>query len=126
VRRLADFAIEVRDGLALARIRGDIDLSNVREIGAGIVEGTPNAAAGLIVDLTSVTYLDSAGLNCLFEVSERLRTRRQRFCLVVPPDSLINRIMVFSNFKEVAALVNRVDDALVLMSSPADPDDAPD
>ena len=126
MKRLAEFALEVRGGLALAQVRGDIDLSNVREIGVGIVEGTPNTAAGLIVDLTDVTYLDSAGLNCLFDVSERLRTRRQRFCLVVPDNSLINRIIVFSNFKEVAEVVHRVDDAIALMSSPVAPGHTPD
>jgi anti-anti-sigma factor len=118
VTRLAELALESRDGLVMATVRGELDLSNVREISGGIVDGTPNSAAGLIVDLSAVTYLDSAGLNCLFDMSERLRTRRQRFCIVVPRSSLISRIISFSNMREVADVAQNVEDAVTAISRP--------
>jgi anti-anti-sigma factor len=126
VTPLADLTLEVRDGPVVAAIRGDIDLSNVRDISSRIIDATPNSATGLVVDLSNVTYLDSAGLNCLFDFSERLQTRRQRFCIIVPDKSLISRIITFSNIGHVASVVHRLDDALAVMSRSAVADQSTD
>jgi len=49
----------------VARITGDIDLSNVEEWTATLEAAVPNHALGLVVDLSGVTYLDSTGIRLL-------------------------------------------------------------
>lgn len=48
----------------LVRLAGEIDLANAPEIGREIVRRTGRAAA-LVIDLTAVSFLDSAGVRLL-------------------------------------------------------------
>lgn len=56
------------DGTALLTAVGEIDMSNTTELAAALT-----AAPGpLVLDLTGVEYLDSAGLSVLFSHAERI------------------------------------------------------
>ncbi|MFJ9625803.1 STAS domain-containing protein [Streptomyces sp. NPDC101181] len=56
------------DGAARLAVTGEIDLSNSHLLAAAL-EDLPGP---LLLDLTGVTYLDSAGLSVLFSHAERL------------------------------------------------------
>lgn len=60
------------DGAVVLAAIGEIDMSNAGEFAAALTEtgGDP-----LVVDLTAVEYIDSAGLAALFPHVERLRLR---------------------------------------------------
>lgn len=73
-----------------ARLRGDIDLSNANELKEELSRITPNDAIGIVLDLSEVNYLDSAGIHLIHHVREDLRARRQRLRLVVPDNSVIH------------------------------------
>jgi anti-anti-sigma factor len=87
--KIGDVTIEALGRLVVARVDGEVDLSNATEIGAAIANGVPNDALGLVIDLTEVDYVDSAGIRVLFEMRERLNTRGQEIRLVVPRDAEI-------------------------------------
>jgi len=66
------------DGEVLtARITGEIDLSNASDLEETIVDAVPNTALGMVIDLTGVEYLDSAGVRMLVHLVERFRWRQQ-------------------------------------------------
>ncbi len=50
-----------------------------------------NRSVAMVVDLTLTSYLDSAGINLLFELGDELRARQQELRLVVAPGSPIAR-----------------------------------
>ena len=77
----------------VAAVEGEVDASNVTEIGDLLRERITNQATVLIVDLSAVTYLDSAGINLLFELGADLRARQQELRLVVPPGAPIARAL---------------------------------
>jgi anti-sigma B factor antagonist/stage II sporulation protein AA (anti-sigma F factor antagonist) len=79
----------VRDGILVVRLEGEIDLSNSRELRASLLREMSNSLLGLIIDLTDVTYLDSAGIRAIFELREDLDTRGQEIRLVVPRTSIV-------------------------------------
>ncbi|MFD9389477.1 STAS domain-containing protein [Streptomyces sp. NPDC060000] len=56
------------DGGTLLTVAGEIDMSNSTTL-ADAIDAVPGP---LVVDLTDVEYLDSAGLNVLFVHAERL------------------------------------------------------
>jgi anti-anti-sigma factor len=63
------------DGTALLTAAGEIDLSNSRDFAAAIdtaLDTELGAGGRLVLDLTAVEYLDSAGLSILFTHAERL------------------------------------------------------
>jgi anti-sigma B factor antagonist len=86
---LADLNVEIIGQAVFARLDGEIDMSNARELGEALGRQVSNEALGLVVDLTDITYLDSAAIQVIFELRERLQTRGQQIRLVVAPASPI-------------------------------------
>lgn len=90
---LARVVEEQRDDVSIATIEGEIDSSNVHEVGERLRALLTNRSTALVVDLTETTYLDSAGINLLYELSGELTDRQQRLRLVVPPATPIVRML---------------------------------
>lgn len=59
------------DGVALLTAVGEIDMSNAPDL-ATALDSTPGP---LVLDLTDVDYLDSAGLSVLFLHADRIELR---------------------------------------------------
>jgi anti-anti-sigma factor len=95
-------------GFALVRASGEIDMSGSNDFAEALVEvaeGTP----GLIVDLSSVTYLDSAGVRAIFEVVRRLATRRQVVGVVIADSSPVRTLIKVTNMHEVIPVCDSAD-----------------
>jgi anti-sigma B factor antagonist len=118
--RLVDLNIESRDRLVVARLDGEIDLSNAVELGAAITSRVPNDALGLVIDLTRVDYLDSAGIHVLFELRDRLRTRGQEIRLVVPEDADIFEALRVAFLPAAVAAFQSVDAAAESIADDSD------
>jgi anti-anti-sigma factor len=86
----------------VARLSGEIDLSNVDDLTAALEQTVGNGAMGLVVDLTDVTYLDSTGVRLLFRLARQLRDRQQTLHLVVPDRARTRRILELSGVLLVA------------------------
>ena len=108
---LAHLEVERLGALCLVRVFGEIDMSNGRDLSSAIEEAVPNEALGLIVDLTHTTYLDSAGIQVLFVLAERLRARRQEFTVVVPTDAPTRAVIELTGLPKVMALQERLGEA---------------
>jgi anti-sigma B factor antagonist len=87
VTPLADIQFETIDNIVVARLEGEVDMSNADELGAAITARVSSDALGLVLDLEAVDYLDSAGIHVLFDLRERLTRRGQQIRLVLAPDS---------------------------------------
>jgi anti-anti-sigma factor len=87
---LGDVQFAQRDGLLVAELSGEIDLSNADSIGEMITDTASNQEMGLILDLSALHYLDSAGIHLVFRLRERLRARGQTLTLVIPATSASN------------------------------------
>jgi anti-anti-sigma factor len=93
---LARVVEEQREDVSIAAIEGEIDASNVQEVGERLRTLVTNRSTVLVVDLTGTTYLDSAGINMLFELSAALRDRQQELRLVVPAATPILRMLAIA------------------------------
>jgi len=87
---LADLSIETRGPVVVARVRGDVDMSNAGQLRDELHGATHNDALGLVLDLSEVEYLDSAGIHLIHRLRDGLRTRGQQLRLVIPGDSPVN------------------------------------
>jgi anti-anti-sigma factor len=106
------FTTERHDGVAVARLSGDVDISRAAAIRAELLRVLSNLDFGLVVDLREVTYLDSAGVNVLFEVAERLASRQQALAAVVPETALIQRVLTLVNIESAVDTHPTVDGAV--------------
>jgi len=85
--------VETRDeNVSIAAVEGEIDASNASEIAERLRTLLTNRSSLLVVDLTATTYIDSAGINLLFELASELEHRQQQLRLVVAPGSPIARM----------------------------------
>jgi anti-anti-sigma factor len=88
--KLADIQFSDRERVVIARLTGEIDLSNADGIEGAIAEATPNHALALILDIGALDYLDSAGIHLIYTLREKLRARGQSLRLIIPADSPAN------------------------------------
>jgi len=109
---LAEMTVRLENGVPVARLDGEIDLSNANAIGAELFSAVSNAVVGLIVDLTGLTYLDSAGVKLLYELNTRLQHRRQQLRIVLPEKAGLRRVLTLAQIDSVVAIDETVDEGL--------------
>ena len=95
------------DTVAVAAIEGEIDSSNVADIGRRLRETLTNQSMALVVDLEQTSYLDSAGINLLFALGAELRNRQQRLHLGVPAGSPIARMLAIASVQSAMPVHDR-------------------
>ena len=106
-----ELRIETADGVLVARLLGEIDLSNADVVRSGLARATSNEIVGAVIDLSKATYMDSAGINVLFHLRERLRVRGQELRLVVPPESGAYHALRYAGVLDTLTLSESVDAA---------------
>jgi anti-sigma B factor antagonist len=84
---LGDVQTSLHDSVVVARLTGEIDMSNAAGIEEAIALSTPNRALAVIVDVSALDYLDSAGIQLLYQLREQLQVRGQSLRLVITSDS---------------------------------------
>jgi anti-sigma B factor antagonist len=96
----------------VARLAGEVDLSNASSVKDRLLHAVPNSAAALVLDLSETAYVDSSGVRLIFELAERLRSRGQRLELVVPDDSRIKRVLLLTEVQQVVSISSSLGGAL--------------
>src|SRR5881409_2556875 len=116
---LADVQFEEHPAGPLARIRGEIDMSNVGELSTSLQGAVVQSAPGLVIDFSETRYLDSAGLHFIFDLGKRLRDRGQRLYLVVPSASPVGSVLDIVHVDSLAPRCETVEQALELLRAHA-------
>lgn len=92
------------DGVGVALVEGEVDASNAATVAERLRRVLTNHSLALVVDLTPTTYLDSAGVNVLFELAAALEHRQQRLHVVVAAGSPIARVLEIVRLERAAAI----------------------
>lgn len=108
---LASVSRREGDGVIIAAVRGEIDVSNASEIGRALID-VPNRVLGLVVDLGQVGHLDSTGIALLYELQVRLSRRGQNLVVVAPAGGAARRVLELTAFDTRAAVTEEVEAAV--------------
>ena len=108
---LSSLQVDDSDDVVVARLAGEIDLSNASSVGDQLTGAVPNSALGLVLDLSDTSYLDSSGVSLVFDLAERLRRRQQQLRLVVPEDAPLRRVLRIVAAGDALPVVSSVDEA---------------
>lgn len=119
--KLGGVRIEPRPEWPVAALRGDVDLSNVDELATVLEGAVTNRSLGLVLDLTQVTYLDSTGLRLLFRLTRQLEDRQQSLRIVVPPDAVVQPVVVLAGLGAAVPLFPSMAEAVADLSGDARP-----
>jgi anti-sigma B factor antagonist len=112
MKPLAEITVDDRGSVVVARLDGEVDLSNVDDIRAQLVDAVSHDTEHVILDLTPTQYLDSTGVRLLFEFAERLQGRRQELRLVLDDGALVRRVVVLTQLDQRVPIDASVEAAL--------------
>ena len=108
----ADIAIERHDDWIVARVGGELDMSNCSYVRDELTRSIPPDAHGMVVDLSETIYLDSAAIELLFELARRLARHRQDLRIAMPGDSPLRRVLELTDVRAVAPVHPTVEAAV--------------
>jgi anti-sigma B factor antagonist len=78
-----------RDGVDLLLVEGEIDIATAPRLIAALNDAVAGAVRSVIVDLSSVGFMDSTGLALLINAHRRLTRARKGFAVVCPSGPLL-------------------------------------
>ena len=108
----AEIVLEERGSSVIARVGGEVDMSNATYVREQLLASMPNEAAVLVLDISGCRYLDSAAIEVLFDVSRRLARRRQELRIAMPPDSPLRRVLELTEVHTAAPVYGSLEAAL--------------
>jgi anti-anti-sigma factor len=99
----------------VVELSGDLDIARAAALRDELRRSIANDDVGLVVDLGEVRYLDSAGVNVLFEIAESLAERQLAFAVVIPAGGLVERVVELVDLGAAADLHQTVEAAVAAM-----------
>ncbi len=98
----------------VARVEGDLDLVSLpqveRELRAAVSDAKTQSLVA--IDVTDVTYLNSAAIRLLYDLAEDLRTRRRQLRVVMSSDAPLRVLFRRLRFDTVIPVHDTVDEAI--------------
>ena len=104
--------LEPHDKVLVARMAGEIDLSNAERLGLEIAEATAPDAQRVVLDLTEVEHIDSYGIFVIHGLRQRLREHETALVLVIPRDARIRRAVEMVGIYESMPVKDDLEGAL--------------
>jgi anti-sigma B factor antagonist len=109
--RLFQVTTDRHDGLVVVAATGEIDMSTSPRLRAALRDPGATAPA-VVLDLRSVTFMDSSGLGVIVGQHKRAREEGYRFAVAVAGAPEVRRILELSGLVGVLQVVDAPDDAL--------------
>ncbi|WP_208115581.1 STAS domain-containing protein [Labedaea rhizosphaerae] len=107
------FARRLVEGTVVVAVAGEVDLDTAPDMSAAVLSCIDEAGGGpCVLDLTEVTFLDSAGLTVLLKASLRAERHEEHLRIVVDSNRPVIRPIEVTRLDEVLTLYHTVDEAL--------------
>jgi anti-sigma B factor antagonist len=110
-------AVGYQNGIAVLKVGGDIDLATVPELEAAIDEALIPRPTGLVIDLSDVGFLASAGLQALVATHNNVSPSAQ--FAVVANSAATSRPIQLTGLDQIFELYPTLDEALTALKANA-------
>jgi anti-sigma B factor antagonist len=105
-------------GMPLIHLSGEIDLYTVPQFQQALRAGMDSGASVLIVDLTDVQYIDSAGLSALIAAYKELSARNRRLFVVAPENHPgVSRVLEISRLNTIITIRGSIEEVIAEVES---------
>jgi anti-anti-sigma factor len=85
-------------------IIGEVDLENAATIEEQLAAAIPNQMTSVTLDVSSLDFIDSAGLRVLFALATRLDVLQIALRVIAPVNSSVRRVLEFTGFEALVTL----------------------
>jgi anti-sigma B factor antagonist len=116
---MAEVRFERDDETVVAMLTGEVDMSNATSVRQQIAESVTPDDDAVIVDLSELSFIDSAGLHSLIELGTVLDERRQKLLLCLPPGSTIRRAIEIIGLPQAVSVYSDRSEAMDAVRSSA-------
>jgi stage II sporulation protein AA (anti-sigma F factor antagonist) len=106
--------VSQQGAVAIAEVRGEVDMANSIQFTDEILGKVSDDTTALVVDLTELEYIDSAGVRSLFEIASALRMRDQFLAIAVVEGSPLRSVLKVTQIEDVATVCPTRDAAVEL------------
>jgi anti-anti-sigma factor len=100
------------EGVTVAALPADVDAANAARVRQELASAVPHGSRDIVVDLRDTRYLDSAGVDMLFRLGQRLTERRAVLRIVLPATSQLRRVAAIVGLEHEMALHETLADAV--------------
>jgi anti-anti-sigma factor len=114
---IAGLTTHLYGAATIAALTGEIDTSNARQLQRDILTASAGAR-NFVVDLSEVSYIDSAGLAVLHGLASIFASERRSLRIVCPSKSPAARLMRMVVLDRIIPMAERVDDVLADFGEP--------
>jgi anti-anti-sigma factor len=118
---MVDVGFERRGRIAVVTLSGEVDMSNAPSVRQRIADAITPDDTAVVVDLSSLSFIDSAGLHAVFELGAVLEEKRQRLLLCVPQDNPIARVIDIVGLPRSVSVYSDLDPAMAAAGDTVDP-----
>lgn len=115
----------IRNGTVIvARMPVEVEISQAPSLRGQLMQAVENRDLGLVLDMTATEYLDSSGVNMLFELGELLGARQLRMAIVMPQGGLVERVVSIVDLGSAMPIHRDVESAVdEIRNTPGAPSD---
>lgn len=101
----------------VATFAGELDGAETESVRRRLLAAVPSEAQGLVCDLSSLSYIDSAGVHLLHRLARALQAEDQRTALVLPTRPTPRQVLEITGITEAIPHSGTVDEAAERISS---------
>jgi anti-sigma B factor antagonist len=98
---------EERDGLVRIALRGELDLSTVNQVEEELTRAETARPSLIVLDLGSLSFLDSTGLRLIVTADQRAREQGRRMAIVRGPGS-VDRVFTITKLGDRLEIVDDI------------------
>jgi anti-anti-sigma factor len=112
-------ALERSGDVPVVLMRGEIDLGRKAQLAAALAAAVKPRDRGLVLDLSVVEYLDSAGVHLVHELMVTLAQRGQALRVVAAPGATVLRVLELVDLERTVPVDETVAAAVAALTPPA-------
>jgi anti-anti-sigma factor len=115
--RLVGLEIEERGEVVIAHVTGELDIAEAAATGERVGAAVPSEARGLVMDFSSLAFIDSSGIAMLFQLVRQVAARRQVLHVVAEPGGPVARVLQIVEFEQAAPVHAELEAAVAAVDS---------
>lgn len=114
----AALSLERAGDVPVAHLQGEIDLGRKVQLAAALAAAVQPRDRGLVLDLSAVDYLDSAGVHLVHELMLALADRGQALRVVAAPGATVRRVLDLVDLRRTVPVEESVEAAVTALTPP--------